>query len=352
MGSSSFPLSMSVGIPDPYPAYANFKHRLRFTWYILQMHVPQAALPFWWAAVSGVDANGDLWFWEDEDEEYALETRQLERRRMASPLSHLTPQSRFRFMAWFIVAEVARKGQLKTGHIGGLHDLIACWGMSLDIVGSHEERCRICGVSGILGIWLKTMLEVYMLDDLRLIPWYPECSCFNSRLATIVPAGQNWATKIHLGRDSTALRVLFELVVPPWPLIVWVVFRTMDLFAWDDVDAAVLYRALVSTANLDCFLGTGISTWWKLIWYLAANHDHDPDVDRPRRQPENLWIRLAAVSVEFSATLSIPRNILAPFNLSPKQFPLASITHVVHENYKTQCALGPSSLKNSGPLRT
>jgi hypothetical protein len=198
---------MSVGIPDPYPAYANFKHRLRFTWYILQMHVPQAALPFWWAAVSGVDANGDLWFWEDEDEEYvivnafaddhpfhtvrgmplvdwtvacqALETRQLERRRMASPLSHLTPQSRFRFMAWFIVAEVARKGQLKTGHIGGLHDLIACWGMSLDIVGSHGERCRICGVSGILGIWLKTMLEVYMLDDLRLIPWYPECSCFN-----------------------------------------------------------------------------------------------------------------------------------------------------------------------------
>jgi hypothetical protein len=182
-----------------------------------------------------------------------------------------------------------------------------------------------------------------------------------SRLATIVPAGQNWATKIHLGRDSTALRVLFELVVPPWPLIVWVVFRTMvpdrtdpletfldflrgpnrDLFAWDDVDAAVLYRALVKHSELGLFprdwnqymVEIDFGTWRQITTMTRT-------VDRPRRQPENLWIRLAAVSVEFSATLSIPRNILAPFNLSPKQFPLASITHVVHENYKTQCALG------------
>jgi hypothetical protein len=169
------------------------------------MHLPRTALRrlFWWPAVSGADANGDLWFWEDQDEEFvnafadppyhalrmpladwtiaclALKTRQLECRRTTSPLSHLTPQSRFYFMAWFIIAEVARKGKLETGDNGGLHDLIACWGMSLGIVGSDRERCRICRVSHILAIWLETMLEVYMLDDLRLIPWYPECSCFN-----------------------------------------------------------------------------------------------------------------------------------------------------------------------------
>ncbi|KAJ6592820.1 hypothetical protein B0H19DRAFT_1010315 [Mycena capillaripes] len=113
-----------------------------------------------------------------------------------------------------------------------------------------------------------------------------------------------------------------------------------DLFAWDDVDNAILYRALVTYSELGLFprdwnqymVEIDFATWRQIIAMTRT-------VDRPRRQPENLWIRLAAVSVEFSATLTIPRNILAPFNLSPDQFPLGFIADVVHKNYKTQCAL-------------
>jgi hypothetical protein len=114
-----------------------------------------------------------------------------------------------------------------------------------------------------------------------------------------------------------------------------------DLFAWDDVDNAVLYRALVQHSKLGLFprdwnqymVEIDLVTWRQITAMTRT-------VNRPRRQPENLWIRLAAVSVEFSARLTTPQNILAPFNLSPDQFPLGFIADVVHNNYKTQCALG------------
>jgi hypothetical protein len=108
-----------VTIPDEHSRYSNFKYRLWFTWntygFTLTSGPPRPSP--WFATV---------WLWEDEDEEYieevadvaiypfremskkdwddacqVLEARQS--RTMASPLAHLTPQMRLRFMAWLIV---------------------------------------------------------------------------------------------------------------------------------------------------------------------------------------------------------------------------------------------------------
>ncbi|KAF7333429.1 Protein kinase domain-containing protein [Mycena venus] len=380
-------------IPDAPSAYVDFRYQLWFTWYILQMHVPQAARrgPLWWALISGAVANRDLFFWEDEDEDYirtfindhtgslhlvpemptvdwknafvALEMRHLWPRHTASLLAYLTPQSRVAFMAWFIVTEVVRKEHFaKFGDMGRLHYLIEWWGISTNIANDVEERCQICEVSRFLGVWLETMLEVYTLEDLRLIPWHPECSCMESQLLTIVHAGRDSATRVHPEKDSSALSVLFDFIVSPWPLILWVVFRTMvhdprdpplekflailrgpdqELFTWDHVDDATLYRALVKNSEPGLFP----RDWHRYMvevyfqsWLEITNITRT--VDRSRRQPENLWNRLAAASLIFSSTLGVPQNILAPLDLSLDQFPFTSIAHVIDENYTPQSMRG------------
>jgi hypothetical protein len=178
-----------------------------------------------------------------------------------------------------------------------------------------------------------------------------------SELAIIVHAGQNWRTDLHPERDSTALRVLFELVVSPWPLILWVAFRAVindrtdllqtfldivrgpdeDLFAWDDVDDTIFYQALMKERELGLFP----QDWNQYMvqidiraWLQIKNTTWT--VYRPRYEPENLWIRLAAVSLRFSSSLSIPQNILSPFDLSLDQFPFASVAHVILKNYQKQ----------------
>jgi hypothetical protein len=171
----------------------------------MQVDIPETAATVdwrreevWVAVVSGMDTNGNLWLWEDEDEEYikefighhslhllelpmvdwsnacqALEARrQLAPRPPASPLSHLTPQSRLLFIAWLVVGELGRRQ-----HLG---DMITYWGISLAdfIADTAVERCNICQVSHLLKCWMETMLEVYLPCDLQSIPWYPRCSCF------------------------------------------------------------------------------------------------------------------------------------------------------------------------------
>jgi hypothetical protein len=73
------------------------------------------------------------------------------------------------------------------------------------------------------------------------------------------------------------LWVLYELVIPLWPLILWVAFRTMvngqtdvlqtfldnlstdqDLFAWDDADHVILVRIAAKRTGL---LGLYLQDW-------------------------------------------------------------------------------------------
>jgi hypothetical protein len=171
---------------------------------MIQMYIASGSTPLWEAMVFGAYPDRDLWLWEDDDEEciqafikdhsphlvpdmpvvdwdkacHALGEHQLESRPIDGPLSHLAPQTRLRFISWLIVAEIGRKEHLlQAGEIGSLEELIAWWGSSM-VVDYDEEPCGLCGVSDLLKIWLETILEVYMLDDLWSIPWYAECSCF------------------------------------------------------------------------------------------------------------------------------------------------------------------------------
>jgi hypothetical protein len=88
------------------------------------------------AAICGPDGNGDLWLWEEEDEEgirefaiglneplciremteedwantfQALEARFSQTTVAASPVAHLPSQARLRFIAWLLVAGPLRK---------------------------------------------------------------------------------------------------------------------------------------------------------------------------------------------------------------------------------------------------
>ncbi|KAJ7915878.1 hypothetical protein B0H13DRAFT_1871625 [Mycena leptocephala] len=372
--SSSFSLESSVRNPDASSVYANFKCRVWFTWYIMQMHTAHRPAEFWLAVVSGADANGDLWLWEEEDEEYikafiedhslisyldmpledwsnagqALRVRQNRPRPMRGPLSHLTSKTRLRFISWLIVAEVGQKNHLlQSGEIGSLGELVAWWGSST-VADYEEESCELChGISDLLRVWLETVLEVYLLDDLWSIPWDAECNCFPRQLAAMADSGQSRTIQLYQ-RNSAAHHALFELIVPPWPFILWVVFRTVgnngteplqtfldilrgpdqDLFTWDNADNDfLLYRILVNYSQL----GLYPQDWNR---YMIRNMTRT--VDRPRREPDDLLIRLAAVSLRFSSALIIPQSILAPLGMTFDSYPFSAIALVVDKNYKKQ----------------
>ncbi|KAF8150270.1 hypothetical protein K438DRAFT_441806 [Mycena galopus ATCC 62051] len=203
---------------------SEMKYRLLFTWHLLSCRLVDdgneaANAHRFWSCVSGTDPNEDLWFWEDEDEEYiqtftngwdlsvwmsevewadacrALEARQLQHShpRTPSPVSHLTPQTRLGFIAWLIVGNVHLKERAFPWV--GLNDLIKYWQQLPIFVDSIFDYsfdfsfgwtvttvttildCHHCGVS-FMNVWLETMLQVYSIDDLQSIPWYQQCTCF------------------------------------------------------------------------------------------------------------------------------------------------------------------------------
>jgi hypothetical protein len=166
----------------------------------------ESDLPPWLAAAC---VANDLWLWEEEDEEYieefakslppsfletatsvdseywdavyeALETRQS--RTMASPLTHVTPRVRLCFVAWLILVGHLRKDSRLDPRSNAdldIETLIFFWAKSLNLHDWTTRTCNICRVSQVLPMWTETMLQVYSLDDLRTIPWYDKCNCFN-----------------------------------------------------------------------------------------------------------------------------------------------------------------------------
>lgn len=243
-----------VKIPDPYSSYSNFKHRLWLTWYIWyaaqKQYGAEKRLP-WLAIVGGADADGDLWLWEDGDEEsiqeftqdlsllaalpempisdwddacHAFEARQsqptvsvgllekfaqelsldslpelsqaiynwddtssdLEARQSRTTasvglLASLTPQNRFRFIAWLIIAGPVKRDLISRQVFRSLEifKLILLWGTTVSVhpADSEVEICKICGISHFLPLWIETMLTFYLVDDLESIPWNLACDC-------------------------------------------------------------------------------------------------------------------------------------------------------------------------------
>ncbi|KAJ7878771.1 hypothetical protein B0H14DRAFT_1628906 [Mycena olivaceomarginata] len=213
-----------------------------------------ALWPLWLTVICGPDGNGGLWLWEEEDEEgirefaitnellsvsptteenwneafQALEARLSRTIVITSPLAHLPPQTRLRFIAWLLVAGPLKKDyMLQNGDNRdnpGIAMVIDTWAQVTDppLTGG---TCDVCKVSGILPVWIETMLEVYSLDDLRLLSRDHECNCLHSQLtATANTYLERGVPETPLGRNSPVFHVLYELVVRPWPLFLWVVY--------------------------------------------------------------------------------------------------------------------------------
>jgi hypothetical protein len=161
----------------------------------------------WFSLLCGENANGDLWLWEDEDEEgirefaigneplsisemteedwnnafQALEARCSRTTVAANPVAHLPSQARHRFMAWLLVVVALREYrifELPISRQDNTMMLILYWAQAtgLPLTGG---TCNMCRVSGVLPVWIETMLEIYPRDDLRLLPWHYKCNCLH-----------------------------------------------------------------------------------------------------------------------------------------------------------------------------
>lgn len=153
----------------------------------------------WFNVMSGTAVNGDLWLWEAEDEECikvfaqdlhpfpdmppdewtkacsALEVRRT-RTTLSSSLAHITPQTRLRFITWLMVVGLPRRGKMWSRDFRMLGTFILDWAKLMTLPGT-ANFCGTCRVSHFLPTWLENMLAVYLIDDLRSIPWDNECSC-------------------------------------------------------------------------------------------------------------------------------------------------------------------------------
>jgi hypothetical protein len=200
---------------DLLARYADFKHRVWLTWYSMQMYTMEIAARHrlsWLAMIEGTDVHGDLWLWEDGDEERAkalhdtyheesghpipcptedlvdafraLEARTRKSRPPAqNVLAHLSPQVRVAIISWFIVAGPLRQSKLKSGHPRMLKfaAVLGEWATMFHkrIPRLPAHACTRCSISSILPIWVKLMLQIHSVEDLMAIPWPCGCNCLN-----------------------------------------------------------------------------------------------------------------------------------------------------------------------------
>ncbi|KAJ7779202.1 hypothetical protein B0H16DRAFT_808645 [Mycena metata] len=267
-----------VGIPEFYSGYANFQYRLWFIWRRLDGLVDVDQIG-WSGMISSCP-----WLWEDEasaDEECikvfaeglsllphipplewvnACQTLQVRLPRTRSPphpLAPLTSQTRLPFIAWLMVAESPRMDD----NPKRIEHLILDWAQ-LIAIPEKASPCHFCRISHILPVWIRTMRQICELDQFRSIPWTHKCNCWKSCLT----AAQEHSvpTQMSLSKDSVAFHALYELVVPLWPLVCWVLYRTImddgrveafldilrtpdrDLLEWDDNDEHYLSQMKAS----------------------------------------------------------------------------------------------------------
>ncbi|KAJ7797928.1 kinase-like domain-containing protein [Mycena olivaceomarginata] len=235
-----------VRIPDAYSHYSKFKYRLWFicrTWYT----IGSDSLP-WFSLVSGENTNGDLWLWEDEDEEGIREFA------IGNEPLYISEEDWDDAVLALEMCFFPDNGSRQSGGSPSLSSSTSLHGMA----------------SGgrVLPVWIETMLEIYPRDDLRSLPWHSKCNCLHSQLTATANmySGQHGVPEIPLDRNSPVLHLFYELVVPSWPLFHWVVFRAgannqaeclttfmdmihgpdQDLFTWNDDDNCAFLEVLTT----------------------------------------------------------------------------------------------------------
>jgi hypothetical protein len=145
-------------------------------------------------------------------------------------------------------------------------------------------------------------------------------------------------------------RVLFRLVVPVWPLLLWVLFRTMvenptdplrrflsllysnrDLFVWDADDHMEL-QIFWNDSHLgpywDRYMADVDFKTWTGIRQVTQTSA------RLRFGPDDLRIRLGVACILFSNALKGPQSILVPLNITFDRFPFTSLARVVSTAYE------------------
>lgn len=163
-----------------------------------------------------------------------------------------------------------------------------------------------------------------------------------------------------LNEQSPILRILYELVVPFWPLVCWVAFRTSekhqlnplhtfldglggpdrDLFTWENIDESLIFQALGKAGrppNWNKYMLEIIPKKWRQIREVTSSVDRDRVVhpgQRPRLGPEEMQMRLAAVFLKFFGSLTAAQNIFAPLVLPLDQFPFAFLAYITNPTYK------------------
>ncbi|KAK7026369.1 kinase domain-containing protein [Favolaschia claudopus] len=226
------------------------------------------------------DSEQNLWLWEDEDEDelgrrfIAQASNEATRRRFrvdesdhllawklqecseqiggSGPLAHLKSTTRIQFLTWlFIVGS-----HFVEDAVVNLQVTIVAWMEFFDRPPtiSHGASCN-CD-PGAIKDWVNVMLQLYSVADLRLMPWGSSCNCLDAELASRPIELKTTSAEVHpvLGRW------LFQMFIPTWLSILWVLFRTLrleepkpvlafmsllreeqhrDLFAWDYLDLTV-----------------------------------------------------------------------------------------------------------------
>ncbi|KAJ7041068.1 hypothetical protein C8F04DRAFT_188278 [Mycena alexandri] len=335
---SSLPFNLPpdiVEIPETYSAYARFKHRLWFTSFLeLERFI--------------AGGSEDLWLWEDEDEQYlqgsvfsrspppsrimtasdwanacsAFEAHRSQSTTFVNPLAHLTPLNRLRFIVW-----------LKLRNSGKLGQWIWAWASFLSLP-NMGEICQICKISGFLKIWLETMREVYPLEDLQLILWEYQCGCFAEVLRSL-PFGVE-APRMNLAKTSPILQALYRLVVPGWPLTLWMAFR-----ASNDIDVPKFLDILQDPVHRDVILNDE-DFFYGEIW---ADYAVEIDLSTWLQIRNTAWkggqrafdynVRVAAACLIFSPapdSLVFSETVLRRLGIS--EFPFDTIALIVSRDYK------------------
>ncbi|KAJ7113490.1 hypothetical protein C8R44DRAFT_741085 [Mycena epipterygia] len=163
---------------DLQARYGDFEHRVWLTWYSMRMHMePTSHRTSWLAIIEGTDPHGDLWLWEDGDEEWAkalhgesaypfpyptedlvdafrvLEVRTRKSRPPAQRvLAHLSPKARVAIISWLIVAGPLRQSKLKSGHYQPLNFTMLLQAWVTMFYGHSSYPCNHCQIS--LTVWL------------------------------------------------------------------------------------------------------------------------------------------------------------------------------------------------------
>ncbi|KAJ7113462.1 hypothetical protein C8R44DRAFT_710619 [Mycena epipterygia] len=370
-------------IPDEdlLTRYGDFEHRVWFTWYSMQMHMePTKHRTSWLAIIEGTDPHGDLWLWEDGDEEQAkavhdtyhnpipcpredlvdvfraLESRTRKSRPPAqNVLAHLSPQTRVGIISWLIVAGPLRQSKLKSGDYQMLDftTLLKEWAT---MFCRRSLRCNRCQISlTAVRIWAGFMKQVHSVEDLLSIPWSFGCNCLKRQLpATSVKP------QMPLEKASVALRILYGLVCTPWPLVLWVAFRTIrseadplpafleilrkdssraKVFAWDDNDDVKLMRHVDWPSAIQPeFWGQYMLEIPPKVWLRIRNLMWTPSRSSCRSSTssdDDLSIRLATLFLTCSTSPFIaPDIVLAPLGISFDNSIFASLGSVINKDKK------------------